>query len=195
MRKIKLRIAFNAPVVLGFSLLCGAVLLLDVLTAHASTRSLFSVYRSSLSSPLTYLRFVGHVFGHSGPEHLLNNLMYILILGPMLEEKYGGKNIALLIFATALITGVIHFAFFPGVRVMGSSGVVFAMILLSSFAGFDGDSIPFTFILVAVLYIGQQLYQAFFVQEDVSYMAHLVGGAVGAGFGYFMNRKGRKRSY
>ena len=184
----KLRISFNAPAILSFALLCVVVQLVSMLTKQASTNLLFSVYRSSFANPLTYVRCFTHVLGHSGWDHLMGNMMYLLILGPMLEEKYGTANMIFVILATALVTGVINLIFFPTTRLLGASGVVFAMILLSSITTTKDRSIPVTFILVALLYIGQQVYQAIFVKDNISQMAHIVGGLVGTGLGFTMNR-------
>jgi GlpG protein len=139
-----------------------------------------TVYRAPLADPLTWLRMVCHVFGHADWNHLLGNMMYVLLLGPMLEEKYGGRDLALVMLAAALLTGLVNFLFFPGTMLLGASGVVFAMILLSSITRTRDGSIPVTFVLVALLYIGQQVWQAVAVRENVSYMAHILGGAVGA---------------
>lgn len=187
-RNKKRRIVFNAPAVMVFTLICFAVMLLDHLTKHATTHSLFSVYNSSLLNPLTYVRFFGHVFGHADWDHLLGNIMYILILGPLLEEKYGTSNIWFIILATALVTGLIQFFVFPSSALLGASGIVFAMILLASMTGMKDNGVPITFILVALLYIGQQVYQAITVGGAISYMAHIVGGTVGALLGFLMNR-------
>ena len=154
----QLSISFNSPVVLIFSLICLISLGLGVLTGGRTTTLFFSVYRSSLSDPLTYVRFIGHVFGHAGWDHLISNLMLLLIVGPMLEEKYGSVNLLFVILITAIVTGVVNFVFFPNVRLLGASGVVFAFILLSSFASMRAGSIPMTFLLVAIIYIGGQLY-------------------------------------
>ena len=182
------RVAFNAPAVLGFAGICLAAMLLNKLTGGASNRVLFSVYRAPLTDPLTWLRMVCHVFGHADWNHLLNNMMYILLLGPMLEEKYGSVDLILVMLAAALLTGLINFIFFPSTMLLGASGVAFAMILLSSITRTEGGAIPVTFILVAILYIGQQAWQAITVPGNVSYMAHIVGGAVGAGLGFVLNR-------
>lgn len=186
------RLAFNAPAVLGFAGVCLAAMVLNQLTGGASNRAVFSVYRASLADPLTWLRMVGHVFGHADWNHLMNNMMYILLLGPMLEEKYGSVDLMLVMLATALLTGVINFVFFPHTMLLGASGIVFAMILLSSITRTESGAIPVTFILVALLYIGQQVWQAIAVRDNVSYMAHIAGGAVGAGLGFLLNRAGRK---
>lgn len=188
MREQKFKVSFNSPVILGFTLICFAALILGTLTGGRTNIMLFSVYRSSLMNPLTYIRFVGHIFGHAGWEHFIGNIMLILVVGPLLEEKYGSSNMLFVILTTALVTGIVNFVLFPHVRLLGASGVVFALILLSSFTSMKEGSIPLTFILVAVLYIGQQVYEGIFVNDNVSNLTHILGGLVGAGLGYALNK-------
>lgn len=188
----KQKIAFNSPVILGFTILCLIALALGWITGGGSDRLVFSVYRSSLLNPLTYIRFVGHVFGHAGWEQFIGNIMLILVVGPLLEEKYGSVNLAVVIVTTAVSTGIVHFVFSPGTQLLGASGVVFALILLSSFTSFKDGSIPLTFLFVAVLYLGGQIYDGLFVRDNISNLTHIIGGFVGAGFGCSMNRNKRK---
>ena len=184
----KIRLSFNSPVILGFTLACFIVLILDKVTGSASTRAFFSVYRSSLASPFTYIRFFGHVLGHASWDHFFGNIMMLLVVGPLLEEKYGSANILFVILATALVTGVINFIFFPHVQLLGASGVVFAFILLASLTSIEEEKIPLTFILVALIYIGQQVYDGIFIRDNVSNLTHILGGIVGSGLGYVMNK-------
>lgn len=186
--KLKNKISFNSPVILGFTAICLVSLLLSILTHRASNQMVFSVYRSSLLNPLTYIRFFGHVFGHASWSHFMNNIMYILIIGPLLEEKYGKADMIMIIAVTALVTGLINFIFFPHVQLLGASGVVFAFILLSSFTGFQNGKIPVTFILVAVIYIGQQIYSGVFEKNNISELTHIIGGLVGSAFGFAENK-------
>lgn len=187
----KFRISFNSPVILGFTILCFIALLLNWLTKGITNNLFFSVYHSSLSNPLTYVRFLGHVLGHASWSHFIGNIMYILIVGPLLEEKYGSADILFVILATALVTGIANYVFFPQYRVLGASGVVFALILLSSLTSFKDGTIPLTFILVSILYIGGEVYSALFVTDNVSNFSHIVGGLVGAGLGFIGNNKGK----
>ena len=183
----KLRLGYNAPVVLTFVLLCVVVQLVSMLTGGTSDR-FFSVGRPLLSgNPLTWFRLFLHVVGHSGWDHLLNNMMFILILGPMIEEKYGSLNTLFVILATALVTGLIYVVFFPTTSLHGASGVVFAFIILASITGFKEHSIPITFLLVAAHYLGQQIYNAT-QQNNVAELVHIVGGVVGGSLGFVMKR-------
>lgn len=189
--KKRVKIAFNAPIVLGFAFFSFWATVSGILTGNRSTRILFMTYHSSLKNPMTYLRFFTHVFGHSGWQHLMANLGYLLLVGPMLEEKYGGKVLAEVMIMTALATGLVNYFFFPEVGLCGASGVVFAFIVLASFTEFKKGEIPLTFLLVSFIFIGQQVYDGFAVTDNISNMAHIVGGLIGAVMGYGLNRKSR----
>lgn len=185
----KIKITYNAPVVLTFVFICMAATLLNYITSGKSNALLFITYHSSLKNPLTYLRFFTHVFGHSGWTHFIGNASYLLLLGPMLEEKHDGKDIVEVIVVTALITGLINYIFFPHTALCGASGVVFAFILLTSFTGFKEGEIPISFILVALIFIGEQIYLGITVQDNISNMSHIAGGVVGSVTGYMFNKK------
>ena len=190
---MKKRITFNSPVILAFVFISFGAMVANYLTLGASNKLLFVTYHSSLANPLTYVRFFTHVLGHAGWSHYIGNMMYILLLGPMLEEKYGSAKIVEVIMTTALITGLINYFLFPGVALCGASGVVFAFILITSFTGFNEGEIPLTVILVALIFIGQQVYEGIFLHDDVSNLSHIIGGLVGAVIGYNLNMKKKKK--
>ena len=185
----KFKITFNSPVVLGFIFISLAVLVLGIATLGKSNELLFMTYHSSLANPLTYVRFFTHVLGHSGWAHYIGNASYILLLGPMLEEKYGSGRILQVILITAAVTGIVNYVLFWNVALCGASGVVFAFILLTSFTSFKNGEIPLTFILVAIVFIGQQVYEGLFLQDDISNLSHIIGGVIGAVVGYRLNKK------
>ncbi len=184
----KFRITYNAPITLTFVFICFIATILGVITGDGVTRVLFMTYRDSFAKPMTYLRLFTHVFGHSGWSHFIGNASYLLLLGPMLEEKYGTKGLMLVMGMTSVATALINFIFFPNVGLCGASGVVFAFILLASFTGFKEGELPLTFILVAAIFLGQQVVEGVAFRDNISNMAHIVGGIVGATFGYFLNR-------
>ena len=187
--KKNIKVTFNAPAVLIFAIICLATLILGLITGGNSTKALFMTYHAPWNSPLTYLRMFTHVFGHSGWDHFIGNMSFILLLGPMLEEKYGSKKIVMIIALTALVTSIVHCFLFPHVGLCGASGVVFAFILLTSFTSFKDGELPVTVILVALIYIGKQVYEGIAVQDNISNLAHIIGGIVGAVIGYRWNKK------
>ena len=183
------RIHYNTPVVLTFFFLSLAALLLGALTGGWTTQAFFSVYRSPLTDPLGYVRLFGHVLGHAGYEHFVGNMLLFLVIGPPMEEKYGSKVLLTGILLTALISGLLQCIFFPSTALLGASGIVFMLVMLSSLAGMKEGRVPLTLILVAILYLGQEVYAALFVQDNVAHFMHLVGGACGTVFGFAAARK------
>ena len=189
MKKIVIR--FNAPVILTFALLSLLALLMGNWTNGAATHQYFSVYRSSLSDPLTYVRFIGHVLGHADYEHYMGNMLLLLLVGPGLEEKYGSGTMVWMILVTALVTGLVHFVFFPGSALLGASGVVFMMIVVSSFTAMRRGEIPVTLILVVIFYLGGEIMDGLFKKDNISQITHIVGGLCGLIFGFTV-RRGRR---
>ena len=185
----KLRITYNAPVVLTMVAISFLATLLNYITGGVLGQLLFMTYHSPLASPMTWLRAFTHIFGHVDWSHLIGNMSYLLLLGPMLEEKYSSRKLVAVIAITAFGTSLVNYLFFPNVALCGASGVVFAFILLSSFTSFKAGEIPITFILVAVFFIGQQIYMGIAEQDDISNMAHIVGGMIGGIAGYVLNKE------
>ena len=178
------KIQFNAPVVLSFAGLSLAALILSYITGGASNRVLFSVYRSSLLDPLTYVRLVTHVLGHSGYEHYINNMLMILVIGPPLEDKYGSRALLRAIVITAAVSGLVEMIFFPHTALLGASGIVFMLIVMSSLSGMQEGRIPLTLILVMIFYIGGEVVDGLFRHDNISQLGHIVGGLSGAVLGY-----------
>ncbi len=185
----KFKLSFNSPVVLAFAFLSLVSLLLGYISFGKIRDLLFMSYHSSLLNPLTYLRFFTHVLGHSGWDHFIGNMAYLLLLGPMLEEKYSSKKVLGVILVTAFVTALINYILFPQIAICGASGVVFAMILMTSFTSFKEGEIPLTFILVAIIYLGREIFDGIFMQDDISNLSHILGGVVGGIFGYLLNIK------
>ena len=183
-----MRITYNAPVTLTFALLSTLVLILDQFTGTAMTERFFSIGGTmEWGIPLAYLRLVSHVIGHANWTHLLSNFAFILLLGPILEEKYGAATLVLMMLITALVTGLLNVLFFS-TGLLGASGIVFMTILLVSFTNFRKGEIPLTFILVVVLYLTREMIAAF--QDDsISQFAHIAGGFCGSLFGFLKPRQ------
>jgi len=180
-----MKIKYNAPTVLTFTLLCALIMLLTSTIAPNLSQNWFTVPGRGSFSPLSFRNWVSlftHVIGHANWQHLFGNFMLILLIGPMLEENYGSGELLIMIAITALVTGILNVIFFRS-YLMGASGVVFMMILLSSFTNFSKGEIPFTFILVLILYIGVQLLNSLNA-DNISQFAHIIGGLCGSFFGF-----------
>lgn len=191
-----MKIKYNAPTTLTFSFFCALVVLLDQSLLHGLTRAFFTVPNAQafdLLEPLNYLRLFTHIAGHADWTHLMSNLAYILLIGPILEETYGSLTMFLMIVVTGFVTGVLNACFFTH-PLLGASGVVFMMILLASFTNHGKDDVPLTFILIVILYLGREIQQAF-KGDDISQFAHLAGGLCGSLFGFFKPVKPLSRRF
>ena len=181
---------YNSPVILTFTILSFITLIIATLTDGAANWYLFSVYRSSFSDPLFYLRLFTHVLGHASFEHYFNNFLTILLIGPMLEERYGSKILLRMLVITALCTGILHIVLFDS-ALLGASGIVFFLILLASYANFERGRIPITLILVISIFLGREIMGAFIFNDNIARMTHVFGGVIGAISGYYYNNKSR----
>ena len=182
-----MKLKFNAPVILGFSLICVAVFVLDKVMV-GTLMPYFTLGNVNTSSALSLLTLFTHVIGHASIEHLMGNLTFILLLGPIVEEKYGDSRTLFMMLITALVTGILNLLFFH-TGLMGASGIVFMLILLVSFTNTKSGEIPVTFILVALLFIGKEVIESLNT-DQISQFAHIIGGVCGSAFG-FVTRPGK----
>jgi len=181
-----MRIKYNSPTVLTFALICALVLLIAYRFLPELIYNWFMVPGKGdfrITSFRNLITLFTHVIGHGDWNHFIGNFMLILIIGPMLEDNYGSSSLLVMIVITALVTGILNVIFLE-TALMGASGVVFMMILLSSFTNFSKGEIPLTFILVLILYMGIQIFDSF-NSNNISQFAHIIGGLCGSFFGFF----------
>jgi membrane associated rhomboid family serine protease len=191
-----MRLEYNSPVVLTFALISTIVLVIQSFTP-IGVMEYFTVYAHwQLTDPLWYWRLFSHVIGHGNWGHLLGNFTFILLLGPILEEKYGSKDLLFMMIVTAFVTGILHIVIGSVTGeagtiegLLGASGIVFMMILLSSITNSRNGGIPLTFILVVILFLGKEVWESF-GNDQISQLAHIAGGIMGGLFGFYV-RKGR----
>ncbi len=181
-KKFRINIRYNAPVTLTFAFLSLAVLGLGAITNDWTTENLFSVYRSGFSF-FWVIRLFGHTLGHSGWEHLVSNMTLLLLLGPILEEKYGSKNLLEMMGIASVVAAIFQMIFFPNVMLLGASGIVFMMIILCSAVNIREGGIPLSMILVILIYLGGEVWDAFTAHDNISHLTHILGGVCGAVFG------------
>ena len=195
--KKKWKITYNAPVTLTFAIVCAVILLMNnllldknlipaIFTAPGSQRSPSPF---NWHSPLDYLRLLTHVFGHSDWNHLLGNLSFLLLLGPLMEERYGSPMLALMMAVTALVTGVLNACIIPA-SLLGASGIVFMLIMLAALAPLEKCELPISFLLVLAVFIGRELVNADAKRlQNIATFAHIAGGLCGSLFGFMVAPK------
>lgn len=177
-------IYYNSPVILSFALVALIIFVVNDRTNMDIISKYFCVYRSSFSLGWV-VRLFGHVLGHASWNHYINNMMLLLLVGPMLEEKYGSKALLEMILITAAFTGLCNIFLFK-TALLGASGIVFMMIVLSSVTHVRNRQLPMTLIVVVLLYLGEQVYDGAFKQDNISQLTHIVGGLLGGIYGLLL---------
>lgn len=177
-------ISYNSKIILSFFFICLIAFILNIITKGKSNKLLFSNYRSSPLNPLTYIRLFTHIIGHSNWQHLKRNFLYILLIGPLVEEKYGSINLLIMILLTAFITGLINIII-GKYKILGSSDIVYMLIILSSIVNINKGTIPLTLILIIIFYIIDEILQIN-KSDNVSHLSHLIGAICGCIYGFYI---------
>ena len=116
-------------------------------------------------------------------RYILLGIGIFLVLSAIVENRYGSMRLFISIVITAFVSGFIHFVFFPTTVLLGASGIVFMMIFLASMANSKGGVIPVSLILVALIYLGKEVWALFLTNDNISQLTHIIGGICGIIFG------------
>jgi membrane associated rhomboid family serine protease len=185
-----LKISYNAPVVLTFSLICSIVYILNYIFGGDVENNPNGLIGQFFVLPgqwywndwRNYIRVFAYTMGHASTEHIVGNMSIFLLIAPIMEEKYGSKNMLTMMVTTALVTAFFQVLFFTS-GLLGASGLVFMFIVLVSFADVKQGTIPLTFILVVIFFVGKEL-MGIMAHDNVSQYAHIAGGILGGIFGF-----------
>ena len=175
---------YNAPVILTYFFICLIILMIDKLCKGKFSATFFTTYKNdSLLNPLTYFKLVSHSLGHADWDHLYSNFIKILLIGPLIEEKYGSINLLIAMILTSLIIGIVNKILGKG-GILGASGVAYMLILLSSFANMENGKIPITLTLIILFFVVDEVIKLFRRKKDgESRLGHITGAICGIVFG------------
>lgn len=196
-KKIKLpfKLTYDAPVTLSFAILS---LIFFVVDFYIVKQKLGTLLLSSPTTPkgtlpfdiknaLSYLRMIFYIFGVSNPIAFISNLIFILLLGPSIEEKYGSVVIGIMMVVASLFSGVLN-ACFRTVSMQGATAIVFMMIFLNAFMSFTKKKVPLSFVVVFALYIIIQIVDNK-VNGVVGLFINIAGGLCGSLFAFLASPK------
>ena len=171
---------YNAPVILTYFFICFLILMIDKLCRGKFSKTFFTTYKNdSLLNPLTYFKLISHSLGHADWDHLYTNFTIILLIGPLIEEKYGSINLLIAMILTSLIIGIVNKILGKG-GILGASGVAYMLILLSSFVNMENGKIPITLTLIILFFVVDGVIKLFRRKKDgVSHLGHITGAICG----------------
>lgn len=182
-----MRITVKAPLTIIFSV--TTVVFYFLFQSNGPIPRIFVLHGDlQFDNPLWYVSLVGYTMGHVSINHLVGNISLFLLLGHIIEKRYGSRKMFWMLTSTGALTALIHIALFDH-KLIGASGIVFMMIVLSSLIDIRAKEVPLTFILIVLLFIGKEVVESF-ESDAVSQFAHIFGGVMGAFFGYRFKRDG-----
>lgn len=191
--KRRIKIEYDSPVILTVAILSFLILGLNAILSDIPNALIFSTYRSSFSDPLFYVRLFTHVLGHADFAHYFGNMSLLLIIGPVVEKRYGSIEMLVAVLFTALTEGAVHCLVSSDTALLGASGIVFMCIFLAAAQNIGDGKLSLTFVFVALIYFGEAVYTGIAANDSVSQLCHIVGGLCGIFVGYIMRRRHPRR--
>ena len=201
---LNIKVAYDAPVTLTFVIVCALIFLLNMLLAKsgksmglekllASPTNQAGVLPFIVKQPLSYLRLLLYIFGSGqaggvfagGASVLFTNLILIMLLGPAMEERYGSVIIGIMIFVSALFSGVLN-ACFCEASLVGAVPVVSMMIFLNAFMSFSKKKFPLSFAAVMVFFVLLQIFEG---EGAIRIIICIAGGLCGSLFAFLTSPK------
>ena len=194
--KINLKVSYDAPVTLSFVILCALFFLLNsfVIKNGALEKVLASPTTQAgalpfiVKQPLSYVRLLLYIFGAGvtgAGSVLITNLILIMLLGPAMEERYGSVIIGIMIFVSALFSGVLN-ACFCADSLIGAVPVVCMMIFLNAFMSFSKKTFPLSFAAVVILFVFLEIFSG---AGAIKIIICIAGGLCGSLFAFLTSPK------
>jgi membrane associated rhomboid family serine protease len=118
-------------------------------------------------------------------EHLIHNFLFILLVGPMIEEKYGSIPLIIMLLVTSFIIACFNLIF-SDYCILGASGNVYMLIVLSSFSNITEGKIPLTLILIFIFYVMSEMRKSLLEgNKKIYHDGHIIGALCGILYGFY----------
>lgn len=197
-KKSKLKFVYDAPVTLTFVIVTILLYVLDLFVFKNKLTSEYLLTPTVAAGKLPFafsdinsiLRLLLHVFGNSDRVFMICNLIFILLLGQSMEERYGSVIIGVMIFVSALFSGVLN-ACFCMESVSGSDCIVFMLILLDTMMHLSRKKVSASSVSVIILFVCMQIFKEN-PNGIVGVVIVLAGGLCGSLFAFLTSPKARK---
>ena len=107
-QNIHLEFDYNSPVIISYLFLSLIACFFNFITKGKTNKLFFTSYPSSIWNPLSYIRLFTHAIGHKDFDHLVHNFLFILLIGPMIEEKYGSIPLIIMFLITSFVIALFN---------------------------------------------------------------------------------------
>ena len=197
-KKLKLKFEYDSPVMLTFAFITLIIFILDTFVFKGKLKDVWLITPTATGGQFPFafsdfrsiIRLFIHVFGYDQSSVLVCNLIFILLLGPQMEDRYGSVIIGIMIFVSALFSGVLNACFCTN-AVSGSEPVVFMLILLWTMMQLSRSKISASAIAVIALFITMLVFRKN-PNGVVGVAVVAAGGLCGSLFAFLASPKARK---
>ena len=197
-KKLKLKFQYDSPVMLTFAFIALIIFILDTFAFKGKLKEVWLVtptaaggqFPFAFSDYRSIIRLFIHVFGYDQSSVLVCNLIFILLLGPQMEDRYGSVIIGIMIFVSSLFSGVLNACFCKN-AVCGAEPVVFMLILLWTMMHLSRSKVSASAIAVIALFVCMELF-AENPNGVVGVAIVAAGGLCGSLFAFLTSPKAHK---
>jgi membrane associated rhomboid family serine protease len=159
-----------------------------------------------------YEVFITASFLHGGIAHLVNNMIFLYLLGKLCERTYGTVKTGIIYFSAVILGGLSFILLFPQESAVGASAGVFGLATAAMLGAPEKtifDEVPllhyftvpvirnvFSTVLIATLFLVlPNLLNAFNLAGNVAHIAHIGGMAAGALFAFLWFPEKAKKGF
>lgn len=132
-----------------------------------------------------YWQFLTYMFMHANMNHIVCNMLGILIFGLRLERAIGSKEFLLFYLLCGTLSGIFSFVIYyytgnNGVLLLGASGALYAVLF--AYAVFFPHTIIYIWGIIPVpapimvlIYAVVEFFSQFYGKDSTAHMTHLFG--------------------
>ena len=157
----------------------------------SNTEFIFSNYGYSTENLLSgnFLVLLSSIFLHANLEHLVSNLIVLLLFGITLEEEIGSKKFLLLFFGGAFFGDILSSLIYPANQIsVGASAGIFSIIGATMLIKPIRIEI-FLPIPLGIIGLGYLIYAIVGAitgyPQHVAHVAHIGGSLIGLSYGFY----------
>ncbi|NLC93467.1 MAG: rhomboid family intramembrane serine protease [Treponema sp.] len=198
-KKINLKATFDSPFTVSFVILSILVMGIDVYVFKNSLNLAYLVSPTSsngafpfnFTDATSYLRLVLCFLGHGEPSAFLCDLIFILLVGVNIEDKYGSIVIGIMSFVSVIFSAVLN-ACFAKESFYGVSSVIFMMLILNIMLHFSKGKVALSSLFILGLFVAKEI----FMKKSNGLLGvaiEVAGGLCGSLFAFLVSPKAQNQ--